>query len=62
MQERDLTVLSRTELLDLFLEVNESLDEFCKKPGVIYRNDINYQHAEQHLLAIIIEINKRYQP
>lgn len=56
---KDLSVLSRPELLDLFIEVNEHLDDLCE-PAIININDPDHLLTEERLLTIIIEIGKRY--
>ena len=59
MVHRDLTSLSETELLELFLETNYRLQELVQQPRTIYLHDPDFAHAEAELSAIYNELNKR---
>jgi len=60
MVERDLTALSRAELIDLFLEANEQIKELSNRPKIVYIDDPEFVQAEKRLFALVSEICKRY--
>lgn len=60
MSEKDLTSLSQMELISLFLDVNDRLQQFVQRPNTVYINDPEFKASEIKLAAITGEIFKRF--